>query len=42
MPHYLDPEQIFPKRLGLMHGNTLVLEYYDLSRDRFKKHLIEF
>lgn len=25
MPKYLNPENIFPKRLGLMHGNTLVL-----------------
>ena len=42
MPHFLDPEQVFPKRMGIMHGKVLVLEYYDLARDKFKKHLIEF
>lgn len=25
-----------------MHGNTLVLEYYDLTKDKFKKHLMPF
>ncbi len=42
MPQYLDPDQIFPKRLGLMNGNTLVLEYYHLGKDKFKKHLIPY
>lgn len=42
MTHYLDPDQIFPKRLGLMNGNTLVLEYYHLGKDKFKKHLIPY
>ena len=42
MPHFLDPELIFPKRLGLMHSNILVLEYYDLTRDKFKKHQMHF
>lgn len=35
---FLNPENIFPKRIGLMQGHTLVLEYYDLSRDKFKRH----
>lgn len=42
MPQYLNPENIFPKRLGIMHGNTLVVEYYDLSRDKFKRHAIPY
>jgi hypothetical protein len=42
MPHYLNPECIFPKRLGLMHGNTLIVEYYDLTRDKFKRHPIPY
>jgi hypothetical protein len=25
-----------------MHGNTLVLEYYDLTKDKFRKHLMQF
>lgn len=39
---YLDPENVFPKRLGLMNGNTLVIEYYNLAKDKFKKHPIPF
>jgi hypothetical protein len=42
MPKYLNPESIFPKRLGLMQGNTLVVEYYDLSSDKFKRHPIPY
>lgn len=42
MPQYLNPENIFPKRLGLMYGNTLVLEYYDVGRDKFKRHPIPY
>ena len=42
MPSYINPEQIFPKRLGVMNGNTLVLEYYNLAKDKFKKHLMPF
>lgn len=42
MPQLLDTEQVFPKRLGIMHGNTLVLEYYHLQKDKFKKHAMPF
>jgi hypothetical protein len=42
MPQYLDSENIFPKRLGVMNGNTLVIEYYELTRDKFKKHAISY
>jgi hypothetical protein len=28
--------------MGLMNGNTLVLEYYHLGKDKFKKHLIPY
>lgn len=39
---YLNAEGIFPKRLGIMNGSTLVLEYYNLAKDKFKKHQIPF
>lgn len=42
MPHYIDPNNIFPKRMGIMNGNTIVIEYYDLGRDKFKKHPIPY
>jgi hypothetical protein len=42
MPHYIDPNNIFPKRMGIMNGNTLIIEYYDVSRDKFKKHPIPY
>ena len=38
----LDSESIYPKRLGLMKGNILVLEYYNIAIDKFKKHPIPF
>jgi hypothetical protein len=38
---HIDPEKIFPKRLGnYQNGNALVLEYYNLATDKFKKHVI--
>ena len=41
MPTLIDPEQIYPKRMGMYRG-ALVIEYYYLERDCFKKHLIPF
>lgn len=38
---HIDPEKIYPKRLGTYQGgNALVLEYYNLASDKFKKHVI--
>lgn len=38
---HIDPDKIFPKRLGTYQGgNALVLEYYNLASDKFKKHVI--
>jgi hypothetical protein len=28
--------------MGIMNGNTIVIEYYDLGRDKFKKHPIPY
>jgi hypothetical protein len=42
MTSFIDSEKIFPKRLGIMKGNILVLEYYNLAKDKFKKHQIPF
>jgi hypothetical protein len=39
---YLNADSIFPKRLGIMNGSILVLEYYNLAKDKFKKHSIPF
>ena len=38
---HIDPDKIYPKRLGTyQNGNALVLEYYNLASDKFKKHVI--
>lgn len=37
----IDPEQIYPKRVGTYKG-SLVIEYYNLEKDCFKKHLIPY
>lgn len=42
MKNYTSPQNIYPKRLGLYQGNYLVVEYYNLQQDKFKKHLIQF
>jgi hypothetical protein len=39
---HINADVIFPKRLGIMNGSTLVLEYYNLAKDKFKKHQIPF
>ena len=39
---YITADDIYPKRLGLMKGNILVLEYYNIANDKFKKHPIPF
>lgn len=37
----IDPDKIYPKRLGTyQNGNALVLEYYNLALDKFRKHVI--
>ena len=37
----INPDNIYPKRLGTYQGgNALVLEYYNLATDKFKKHVI--
>jgi hypothetical protein len=41
MPYLIDPEQIYPRRLGLYRG-ALVVEYYNIDKDTIKKHLIQF
>lgn len=38
----LDSENIYPKRLGVMNGNQIILEYYNFAIDKFKKHAIPF
>lgn len=35
----IDPDKIYPKRIGI-HRGAIVLEYYNLEADKFKKHLI--
>ena len=38
---HINPDNIYPKRLGTYQGgNALVLEYYNLTTDKFKKHMI--
>lgn len=37
----VDPEQIYPKRMGTYRG-SIVIEYYNLEKDCFKKHLIPY
>lgn len=38
---HINPDNIYPKRLGTyQNGNALVLEYYNLGTDKFKKHVI--
>lgn len=39
---YVSADSIYPKRLGIINGNTLVIEYYNLAKDKFKKHAIPF
>ena len=41
MPTLIDPDSIYPKRIGLYRG-ALVLEYYNIERDCFKKHIIPY
>ena len=37
----INSDNIYPKRLGTYQGgNALVLEYYNLATDKFKKHVI--
>jgi hypothetical protein len=37
----INADNIYPKRLGTyQNGNALVLEYYNLDLDKFKKHVI--
>ena len=42
MPTLIDPDQIYPKRMGIYRSNSLVIEYYNMEKDCFKKHLIPF
>lgn len=41
MPSLIDPEHIYPRRIGLYRGG-IVLEYYNLEKDCFKKHVIPY
>ena len=42
MPKWLNPEHIYPMKLGIYRNSALVIQYYILSEDKFKKHLIPF
>ena len=42
MSVFSNSDQVYPKRLGIYKDNYLVLEYYHLTEDKFKKRLIPF
>ena len=42
MPTLINPEHIYPRRLGIYNYSSLVIEYYNFEKDVIKKHLIPF
>ena len=42
MPTLINPEHIYPRRLGIYRFNSLVIEYYNFEKDVIKKHVIPF
>lgn len=42
MPTLIDPENIYPRKLGLYRESNLVLEYYNFETDKIKRHVIPF